>query len=87
MKSVTIVRRLGVDPHTLPEGEKSMFLNGCPDIFELSDGNFAIIGKEATKELLSKLPEDAGVSPGEVIITIPRFILANAKPDIPDYPQ
>jgi len=82
---LTIVKRCGVDPHALPEGKESLFLNGCPDVFELSDGSYAIIGKKMTEELKNLLPEDAGISPEEEMVVVPRFILANAKRDIPDY--
>ncbi|MYR40881.1 hypothetical protein [Streptomyces sp. SID5910] len=30
-----------------------------PDVFELSDGNFAVIGTEATEALERELPADA----------------------------
>jgi hypothetical protein len=55
----------------------------CPDIFELADGDFAIIGSDITSEA-GKLPGDAGCAPYERIIRIPRKLLVNAKRDIPD---
>lgn len=55
----------------------------CPDIFELADGDFAIIGSDITNEA-GKLPADAGCAPHERIIRIPRNLLVNAKRDIPD---
>jgi hypothetical protein len=56
----------------------------CPDIFELSDGNFAIIGTDATETLDGKLPPDAARAEYERIVVIDRKTLIHAKTDIPD---
>jgi hypothetical protein len=56
----------------------------CPDIFELSDGSFAVVGREATAELDSKLPPDASRAAYERIVVITRETLIAAKKDIPD---
>lgn len=56
----------------------------CPDIFELSDGNFAVIGTEATEDLDSLLPPDAARADYERIVIISRDTLLRAKRDIPD---
>lgn len=55
----------------------------CPDIFEMADGDFAIIGSDITHEA-GKLPADAGCAPHERIIRVPRKLLVRAKADIPD---
>jgi hypothetical protein len=55
----------------------------CPDIFELADGDFAIIGSDIT-HMAAGLPSDAGCAPHERIIRIPRKLLVQAKADIPD---
>ncbi|WP_055591157.1 hypothetical protein [Peterkaempfera griseoplana] len=57
---------------------------GCPDLFELADGNFAVIGAEATAALIGSLPADAGVGGNERIVVIPRELLVRAKAEIPD---
>ncbi|MBK3646669.1 hypothetical protein ACFV29_38670 [Streptomyces sp. NPDC059690] len=80
LSSVRIARRIGASPrqrgsHT---GET------CPDIFELSDGNYAIIGTEATAALDSHLPPDAARADYERIVVITRETLIRAKKDIPD---
>ena len=49
------VRRVGASPRE----RGSTTGQTCPDIFELSDGNFAIIGTEPTAPLESQLPADA----------------------------
>ena len=75
-------RRLGPDPHEA--GRKSTGANGCPDIFELMDGDFAIIGADITETAVLHLPASAGCGPEERIVRIPRRTLIEAKPDIPD---
>ncbi|MDC0767301.1 hypothetical protein [Streptomyces sp. HD] len=56
----------------------------CPDIFELSDGSFAVIGTEATAALGAFLPADAARADYERIVVISRDTLIHAKKDIPD---
>lgn len=56
----------------------------CPDIFELSDGNYAVIGTEATQDLDSLLPPGVTRADGERIVVITRETLVRAKRDIPE---
>ena len=77
-----IARRLGPDPHA--NGARSKSLCGCPDIFELTDGNFAIIGEDVTERERSQLPPTASCGPDERIVKIPRRTLILAKRDIPE---
>ena len=75
-------RRIGPDPHA---GEaKSAGCEGCPDIWELDNGDFAIIGIDITSAAVAKLPPTAGCGPDERIVRLPRNLLVNAKRDIPD---
>ena len=85
MDTLKIKKRCGKDPHALPEGEKSIAANGCPDVFELENGDFAIIGVRVTNALKAKLPLSAGCGEDEEIVYVPRYVLTNAKQDIPDY--
>jgi hypothetical protein len=80
---IEFLRRLGPDPHA--NGAKSVGCRGCPDIFELQSGDFAIIGIDITETALSKLPATAGCGPDERIILIPRNLLVGAKRDIPNH--
>jgi hypothetical protein len=50
----------------------------------LADGNFAIIGTDATTSLDSQLPADAARADYERIVVITRETLIKAKADIPD---
>jgi hypothetical protein len=76
------LRRLGPDPHL--NGAQSSGLNGCPDVFELETGDFAIIGMDITPKAIAQLPPGASCGPDERIVLIPRRILLNAKPHLPD---
>ncbi|MEV0176662.1 hypothetical protein AB0I00_36830 [Streptomyces sp. NPDC050803] len=75
-----IVRRLGASPRERGSATGAT----CPDIFELADGNFAIIGTDATDSLDSHLPSDAARADYERIVVITRETLVRAKADIPD---
>ena len=75
------VKRLGPDPHA--NGAKSAGCHGCPDIWELADGDFAMIGADIT-HAANLLPPSAGCAADERIIRIPRKTLILAKADIPD---
>ncbi|CAM5614674.1 putative protein OS=Streptomyces alboniger OX=132473 GN=CP975_26920 PE=4 SV=1 [Streptomyces alboniger] len=75
-----VVRRIG-DPPRLRGSQTS---ETCPDLFELSDGNFAVIGTEATAVLDPQLPADAARADYERIVVISRETLIRAKRDIPD---
>jgi len=77
---VKIVRRIGVPPRERGSASGQT----CPDIFELEDGNFAVIGREATSELDPLLPADAARAEYERIVIITRDTLLRAKKDIPD---
>jgi len=77
---VRIVRRVGASPRERGSASGQT----CPDIFELSDGDFAVIGREATAELDSELPPDAARADYERIVVISRETLLRAKRDIPD---
>lgn len=76
------IRRLGPDPHA--HGAQTVALNGCPDIFELASGDFAIIGSDITEASAGRLPATASCGPDERIIQIPRKTLVLAKRDIPN---
>jgi hypothetical protein len=78
------LRRLGPDPHA--NGATTIGLKGCPDIFELESGDFAIIGIDITERSVSHLPATAGCGPDERIVLLPRKTLVLAKGDIPDFP-
>ncbi len=75
------LRRIGPDPHA--NGAQTSGARGCPDIFELVTGDFAIIGIDMTAAK-RKLPPTASCGPDERIVRLPRKTLVLAKPEIPD---
>lgn len=75
-------RRIGDDPHS--NGTMTTAASGCPDIWELDDGSFAVIGLHRSEELRSVLPPSASCGPDESIVVIPRDLLTRAKIHIPD---
>jgi hypothetical protein len=74
-------RRIGQDPHA--NGARTIACNGCPDVWELSNGDFAVIGIDITDVAKGKLPPTAGCGPDERIVRIPRKLLVSIRGDIP----
>lgn len=79
---IEFLRRLGSDPHA--HGAQSVGCEGCPDIWELESGDFAIIGIDITTAAKTKLPATAGCGPDERVVLVPRNVLIGAKHDIPN---
>jgi hypothetical protein len=77
-----IARRLG--PAPVERRDSCALHRTCPDVFVLSNGDFAIIGTDITADLAGSLPNDAGCSPNERIILLPRSVLLAVKAEIPD---
>ena len=76
------LKRIGPDPHE--NGAQSVGCQGCPDIWELEGGDFAVIGIDITEKTAHRLPPTAGCGPDERIVFIPRNLLVKAKSDIPN---
>lgn len=74
-------RRLGRSPQELGLTSST---ESCPDLWELSNGDVAVIGRVAAPELLERLPASASVGADEQLVIIPRRLMVAAKPDIPD---
>lgn len=72
--------RIGPDPHA--NGAKTAALDGCPDIWELEDGNFAVIGIDVTERVHGRLPESAGCGPDEKVVLLPRELVLKARSDL-----
>lgn len=75
MKTPIFSRRLG------PKRE-CLITEACPDVLELADGDFAIIGLDITEVSAGRLPTDAACGSGERVVRIPRSVLLSAIPDI-----
>jgi len=81
MKTIVFLKRLGPDPHA--NGRQTVALRGCPDIFELESGDFAIIGSDITAVAAGHLLHSASCGPDERIVRIPRKTLVLARASIP----
>lgn len=79
--SLQFIRRIGPNPH---DGGPTPAAQGCPDVWELSSGDFAVIGIRAPSALRGALPESASCGPDEELVIVPRRILTAAKEGIPE---
>lgn len=59
-------------------------MDDCPDIWELSNGDIAMVGRDVTVSYAGRLPDGMHVAADERLVVIPRSVLVSAKPDIPD---
>lgn len=73
------IRRLGALP-----GATLACASGysCPDILEMANGDFAVIGADITS-MSAELPPGSGCGPTEKVVRIPRELLIRARADIP----
>ena len=74
-------RRLGKSSHELGQTSGNA---SCPDIWELDNGDIAIIGTELKGAYAERLPDGVSIDPGESLVVIPRATIVAAKADIPD---
>ena len=74
-------RRLGKSPHELGNTNEDIT---CPDLWELSNGDVAAIGRDLTEVYRDQLPPGVNVGSDERIIILPRNMVIATKPDIPD---
>ncbi|WP_283137074.1 hypothetical protein [Rhizohabitans arisaemae] len=56
----------------------------CPDIWQLDNGDIAVIGRDLTAAYRARLPEGVSLAPDERLVVIPGIMLSMAKPDIAD---
>jgi hypothetical protein len=78
---VKAIRRLGTTP---TERGDTTGVSGSPDILELDDGSFAIIGVDITHELGTRPLRDARCAANERIVHVTRETLIDARGDIPE---
>ncbi|MDA8371620.1 MAG: hypothetical protein M0026_17390 [Nocardiopsaceae bacterium] len=76
-----LLRRWGKSPHD--RGDTSGD-GSCPDIWELDNGDIAVIGQDLTASYRSRLPRGVSIDPGESMVIVPRSAILAAKADIPD---
>lgn len=74
-------RRLG---KTAVELDKSTYNKTCPEIWELDNGDVAVVGRDMTRAFADRLPTGLRIGSGERLVVIPGDLLSAAKPDIRD---
>ncbi|WNI18137.1 hypothetical protein [Actinacidiphila sp. ITFR-21] len=79
--SVLFVKRLGKSAAELGNSKDE---DECPDIWQLSNGDVAVIGRDLTAHYRSHLPAGVSLGPDERLVVIPGNMLSAAKADIPD---
>ena len=79
--SADFLRRLGKSSHELGTTSGNV---SCPDIWELTNGDIAVIGTDLSAAYLDRLPEGVSIDPGESLVAIPRKMIIATKTDIPD---
>ena len=82
-------RRLGISPQTPGSGrggddKASGEDGGCPEIWELDNGDVAVIGRDLTASYEQRLPHGVTIRSDERLVIIPRGMIIAAKADIPD---
>lgn len=74
-------RRLGKSPEDLGTTDN---VGGCPDIWELDNGDIAVIGRDLTEAYTDRFPRGAAIAHDERLVILPRSTVLAAKADIPD---
>lgn len=79
--SASLLKRLGKSARELGMTDN---VASCPDIWELDNGDVAVIGTDLTASYAERLPEGVTIDTHERMVIIPRGTIIAAKPDIPD---
>lgn len=51
----------------------------CPDVWELDNGDLAVIGRDCTEAYEGRLPEGVGVGDGERLVVVPGAVARTFK--------
>ncbi|RAY11783.1 hypothetical protein DPM19_27755 [Actinomadura craniellae] len=79
--SAAFKRRLG---KTAAELGDSRTGDDCPEIWELDNGDVAMIGRDLTETYAGRLPAGVRIGHDERLVVLPGRMLRAAKPDIAD---
>jgi hypothetical protein len=79
--SALFVRRLGKSATELGNSDAE---EKCPDIWQLDNGDIAVIGRDLTADYGLRLPDGVRLGADERLVVIPGNMLSAAKKDIPD---
>ncbi len=83
--SIRLESRVGPDPHVAVDGgphPKTPAAEGCPDVWRVNGGDYAVIGSDITQTVGRPLPDTASCGPDERIVLIPKRILEAAAKDL-----
>ena len=80
--AIRLESRIGPDPHADPRDPRTPNADGCPDVWRLNNGDYAVIGLDITASVDQPLPETAGCGYDERIVLVPRRILEAAARDL-----
>ncbi len=72
------LRRLGGNEQSLCESGYH-----CPQILEMVNRDFAVVGEDITDAATSALPPGPGVGPKERVVRVPRQVFMAARAEIP----
>lgn len=79
--SALFERRLGKTAQELGNSEDE---EDCPDIWQLDNGDIAVIGRDLTTDYSASMPAGVSLAADERLVVIPGNMLSAAKKDIPD---
>jgi hypothetical protein len=79
--AASFTRRLGKSALELGNTDN---VPSCPDIWELDNGDVAVIGRDLTAAYVTRLPAGVSVGDDEKLVVIPGNMMRSAKVDIPD---
>ncbi|WP_405677751.1 hypothetical protein OG292_25290 [Streptomyces sp. NBC_01511] len=79
--SALFERRLGKTAQELGNSEDE---EDCPDIWQLDNGDIAVIGRDLTADYSAGMPAGVSLAADERLVVIPGNMLSAAKKDIPD---
>lgn len=79
--SASFERRLG---KSAAELQHTNGRDGCPELWELDNGDIAVIGRDLTEAYQTRLPDGVTLRSDERLVVLPGSMLSSAKPDIRD---
>ncbi|MCA1218042.1 hypothetical protein [Streptomyces sp. 8L] len=79
--TAVFTRRLGKSAAELGTSRDE---DDCPDIWQLDNGDIAVIGRDLTDAYGTRLPAGVSLAADERLVIIPGTMLSAAKTDIPD---
>lgn len=81
--AASFLRRLGKPANELDPPRTDGRVD-CPCIWELDNGDVAVVGRDLTASYTSRLPADVSIGQDERLVIIPGTLMISAKADIPD---